>query len=155
LALGVGHWANEHASLVYSTTTNLYTLTFVNGTSKTFNSSGYLTAITDRNSNQTAIAYDTSSRITRVTAPGGQALTFTYGMSSDPNRATSIQDSVGNVATYTYSNSLLTQAAYPDGGQLNYAYDANSNITTVTDSLGKNFVNETHCSLPTEQHHNT
>jgi len=132
----------EHASLAYNSGTSLYTLTFADGTIKTFNSSGYLTAIADRNGNQTTVTYDASNRITTVAAPGGQSLTFTYALASDPGRVTSIQDSVGNVATYSYSNSQLTQAGYPDGGQLNYAYDGNGNITGVTDALGK--VIETH-----------
>lgn len=133
---------NQHASLAYNSSTALYTLTFADSTTKTFNSSGYLTAVTDRNSNQTTFTYDSSNRVAQVTAASGQSLTFTYGLAGDSNRVTSIQDSVGTVATYSYSSSLLTQAAYPDGGQFNYAYDANDNITSVTDSQAKTI--ETH-----------
>lgn len=141
-AYGVLTPPNQHASLAFNSTTNLYTITFADGTTKTFSAQGYLKAVTDRNGNQTAVAYDTSNRITNVAAPGGQSLTFTYGLAGDPNRVTSIQDSVGAVATYTYANSLLTQAAYPDGSQLNYSYDSNNNVAGVTDSQGK--VIETH-----------
>ena len=133
---------NQHASLTYNTSTALYTLTLADGTKKTFNNSGYLTAVTDRNGNQTTITYDSSNRITKVTAPGGQSLTLSYGIALDPNRVTSIQDSVGTAATYSYSSSLLTQATYADGSQLNYAYDANNNVTSVTDSQAK--ILETH-----------
>jgi len=133
---------NEHASLTYNTSTALYTLTFIDGTIKTFNSTGYLTALTDRNGNKTVITYDNSQRISKVTAPGGQSLTFSYGNSTYVNLATAAQDSVGTVATFAYSGSQMIQVAYPDGGQLNYAYDANENISSVTDAFGK--ILETH-----------
>jgi len=83
---------NEHASLSFNSTTNLYTIQFKDGTKKVFNASGYLTSVQDRNNNATNLTYDTSNRITKVTAPGGQSLTFTYGNTSDPNRLTTLQD---------------------------------------------------------------
>jgi YD repeat-containing protein len=136
---------NQHATLAYNSTTEIYTLTFAGGTTKTFNSQGYLTALTDRNGNQTTITYDSSQRISGVTTAGGQALTFAYALPQTPNLVTSIQDSVGTVATYSYAGDtgvLLSQVVYADGSQLNYAYDANENITSVTDSQGK--ILETH-----------
>ena len=132
----------EHASLAYKSSTALYTLTFVDGTTKTFSSTGHLTAVTDRNGNQAVVTYDSSNRISKVTAPGGQWMTFSYGNSTYVNLATAAQDSVGTVATFAYSGNQLTQVAYPDGGQLNYAYDTSGNISTVTDALGK--IVETH-----------
>jgi len=133
---------NQHATISLNSTTNLYTITFADGATKTFNSSGYLTALKDRNGNISNITYDASNRITNITSPGGQSLTFTYGLAQDPNRVTAIRDAVGTVATYSYSNSLLTNATYADGGQNNYSYDAANNITSVTDDQGK--VLETH-----------
>jgi len=133
---------NIRGSLSFNSTTNLYTLLFADSTMKVFNASGYLISVQDRNGNTTTITYDSSNRITRVAAPGGQSLTFSYGLALDPNRVTSIQDSVGNAASYSYSNSLLTQALYADGGQLNYTYDASNNVTSITDDQGK--VVETH-----------
>ena len=135
---------NQHATLAYNSTTGIYTLTFADGTTKTFNSQGYLTALADRNGNQTTITYDSSNRITNVMAAGGQALTFAYALAQTPNLVTSIQDSVGTVATYSYAGStgvLLSQVVYADGSQLNYAYDSNENVVGVTDSQG---VLETH-----------
>jgi RHS repeat-associated protein len=134
--------ANKHGSLTFNSTTNLYTIQFADGTNEIFNSNGYLTSILDRNSNATNVTYDASNRIIKVTAPGGPWLTFSYALAQDPNRVTSIQDSVGTVATYSYFSSLLTQAAYPDGGQLNYAYDTANNINTITDDQAK--IIETH-----------
>jgi len=128
---------NQHAALSFNSTTNLYTIAFANGTTKTFNATGYLTAMQDRNANLTTVSYDQSQRITQVTAPGGQWISFTYGLAGDPGRVTSIQDSVGTVATYTYNNGLLTSVTYADGSQNNYAYDTANNITSVTDGQAK------------------
>ncbi len=81
---------NEHASLSYNNTTNLFTILFTDGTRKVFNANGYLTSIQDRNNNMTNVTYDTSNRITTVTAPGGQSLTFQYGITTDPFRLTTL-----------------------------------------------------------------
>ena len=65
-------------------------------------------------------------------------MTFSYNDPNNVNQATSVQDSVGTVATYTYdSSSRLTLVTYPDGSALNFAYDANSNVLSVTDVKGK------------------
>lgn len=74
--------------------------------------------------------------------PGGQWISFTYGDPLNVNQATSIQDAVGTVATFSYSGGNLTRAVYANAGQINYAYDAANNITSVTDGEGK--VLETH-----------
>lgn len=133
---------NQHASIYYNQTTSQYTLSFADGSSKIFNAQGYLTAVSDRNGNQTALQYDANARIMKITAPGGQWIAFTYGNSVFPNLVTSAQDGVGTVATYAYNGTNLTQVVYPDGSQLDYFYDSNNNVTTVTDGLGQ--VIETH-----------
>jgi YD repeat-containing protein len=70
---------DEHATLQADITQTSYTMTFTDGTRKTFNNGGYLTAITDRNGNKTAINYDAANRITNVTDAAGRVLTFNYG----------------------------------------------------------------------------
>jgi len=80
--------------------------------------------------------------MTKVSAPGGQWIAFTYGNAQEVNLATRAQDAVGTVATFSYVDSNLTQVVYADAGQINYAYDASDNIMSVTDSEGK--VLETH-----------
>jgi YD repeat-containing protein len=50
-------------------------------------------------------------------------------------QVTTVQDSVGTVATYTYnSSSQLTNVTYPDGSAFNFNNDPN---TYITDSKGK------------------
>ncbi len=133
---------NEHASLQYDSATMQYTLSFANGTKKIFSNSGRLLAATDRNGNQTTVTYDSSDRVIRVSAPGGQWISFTYSNLQYVNLATSAQDAAGTVATFSYAGSNLTQVVYADASQINYAYDGANNIISVTDSEGK--VLETH-----------
>jgi RHS repeat-associated protein len=138
----------EHASLTFDSVASQYTLTLVDGTKKLFNSSGYLTAIVDRNGNQVTVSYDTSNRITQVTDAASRSITFTYGDPSNPNQATSVQDATGTIASYTYdSSSRLTRVTYADSSQINFAYDSNSLITNVTDGAGKVFETHTYDSL--------
>ena len=134
--------ANQQASLQYDSATTLYTLFFKNGTTKVFSNSGRLLEAIDRNGNQTTVSYDSSDRIATVSAPGGQWILFTYDDSQYVNLATSAQDAVGTVATFSYIDSNLTQVVYADGSQINYAYDDDDNIISVSDSEGK--VLETH-----------
>jgi YD repeat-containing protein len=88
---------------------------------------------------QTTLAYDSSNRLASVTSPGGSTLTFTYGDPNNPMQATTVQDSVGVVATYTYDgSSRLTHVTYPDGSALNFSNDPTTYmILSVTDSRGK------------------
>jgi YD repeat-containing protein len=129
---------DERAQLV-SNPTGGFTLTLADGTQKVFNDQNLLSAVIDRNSNQTTLAYHSLNRLTSVTSPGGSTLTFTYGDPDNPMQVTTVQDSVGVVATYTYdSSSRLAKVSYPDGSALNFTNDPNSSmILSVTDSQGK------------------
>jgi YD repeat-containing protein len=115
-----------------------FTLTLVDGTQRVFNANNQLSALIDRNGNQTTMAYDSSNRLISATSAGGSTLTFTYGNSNNTTLVTSVQDSVGTVATYTYdTSSRLTQVSYPDGSALNFTYDPTySNLLSITDSQG-------------------
>lgn len=134
--------ANKQGSLEYDNTTAEYTLSFSDGTKKVFSSEGNLVGVIDRNGNHTTVSYDSLDRISMVTAPGGQLMSYTYGDPQNPNLVTTAQDAVGTIATYSYSDDKLTQVTYADASQLNYGYDAADNIISVTDSEGK--VLETH-----------
>lgn len=128
---------NQHASIQYDASIGQRTLSFSDGTKKTFNYSGQLLAIIDRNGNQTTVSYDNSNRIAMVNAPGGQQISFTYNNLQNTNLATSILDTVGTVATFNYANSNLTQVIYADGSEINYGYDDANNIISMTDNEGK------------------
>jgi RHS repeat-associated protein len=114
-----------------------YTLTFPGGSKKLFDSNGYLTQVIDHNGNTTNVVYDSAHHITQVTDAGNRTLNFNYGDSANPNQVTSIQDSVGVIATYTYdSSSRLRTVTYADSAEVLFDYDTNSLITSVTDGAG-------------------
>ncbi|HVP44040.1 MAG TPA: DUF6531 domain-containing protein, partial [Terriglobales bacterium] len=126
----------EHIALTYDPILQQYTVQNVNGDRRLFTSAGYLTAVLDRNSNQTTLSYDASNRLTLVTDPAGRTLTFTYGSPSSM-QVQSVADSVGTVATYTYDASLrLTQVTYADT-YITFTYDTNSLLLNVKDSAAK------------------
>lgn len=128
---------DERASLQYSPTGYVYTLTLHDGSSRLFSTSGYLLSITDRNGNQSTITYN-GSNIATVTDPAGRVLTFNYANPVVPNQVSSIQDAAGVIATYTYdANSNLTQVTYADGSSLAMGYDGSNQLTSVTDGSGR------------------
>ena len=113
-----------------------YTLTFEDGRVHQFNSAGKLTSLTDRNSNQTILAYDEADQLTSITDPAGRVLTVT--MSSD--HITQLSDSLGVVADYTYYSNLpgwkLQEVTYADGSKFKFEYSSTIyKLTVVKDAL--------------------
>jgi YD repeat-containing protein len=114
-------------------------LTFPGGETRRFDfTKRRLISISDRNGNTTQITYDSSNRLSVVTDPAGRSLTFTYG-SPTSYLVTGVSSSVGGLSlTYSYDNQgRLTQVTNPDLSTINYTYNAQSLITSVTDSQGK------------------
>jgi YD repeat-containing protein len=118
--------------------TTTWTITFQNGEQRIFDyKSGWLTAIIDRNGNQTTLAYDSLSRLSSVTDPASRHLYFSYtGPSS--YLLSGVSSDVGVSLSYAYDNQgrLLT-VTKPDQTTLSFQYDSHSFITAVTDSQGK------------------
>jgi YD repeat-containing protein len=129
---------DERAFLFFDSTAELFTMVLKDGSKQIFDNAGYLTSIVDRNGNTTVLHYDGGQRLTAVTDAAGRSLSFNYGNGNFPNLATSIQDAVRVVATYSYdAGGRLTTVAYADGSSLNYSYDANGLILSVTDANNK------------------
>jgi YD repeat-containing protein len=128
--------ANIVATLTSGST--YWTLTFQNGEQRQFaNSSGSLIAIIDRNGNKTQLTYDGLNRLTTVTDPASRHLYFSYAGGSS-YLVTAVTSDIGLSLSYSYdSNSRLLQVIKPDQSTINFAYDVNSLISTVTDSQGK------------------
>jgi YD repeat-containing protein len=115
-----------------------WTLTFKSGEKHLFDAtSGFLTAIVDRNGNATTLAYDASSRLSTVTDAAQRHLYFNYSNGSTPLVA-SITSDVGISVSYAYdTQGRLTQMTKPDTTTTSFQYDSNSNITAVLDGAGK------------------
>mgnify|MGYP001571297589 FL=1 len=73
------------------------TLLEKNTTVRTFNSQGFLTAITDRTGNTVTIVRN-GAQIQQILEPGGRALTFQYSGGG----ISQITDPLGRTVTYTY-----------------------------------------------------
>ena len=143
------------------TTSPTWTITFQNGEQRVFNSlyGGPLSAIIDRNGNTTTLTYTNISTgsipvnvLTSVTDPAGRHLNFTYASpvyAGVVSTVTSDQGAGINVSyTYAMDSSwvlglafgpipILTQVTQSDNTTLNFAYDADLNITEVTDTNTK------------------
>lgn len=108
------------------------TRTTKEGFAQTFDSSGKLTGIIDRNGNQTYLYYSGnditgiydvfSGRILRIANSNGKISTMT--------------DPAGKVYTFTYSGDFLTAITDPAGNAWHYAYDASGNMISKTDPMG-------------------
>lgn len=128
--------ANASATLVRGQT--YWTLTFQNGEQRLFdNTTGHLNSIIDRNKNVTQLTYDAVGRLTTVTDPVSRHLYFAYG-SPTSYLVTGVTSDVGVALTYAYDTSgRLLLITNPDNSTLAFQYNAQSLITSVTDSEGK------------------
>ncbi len=128
--------ADERGWLTYDSGTTKFTLTFLDGSKRIFNSGGYLTAVQDRNGNQTTITLTAANRPYQVTDAAGRWVRHNYDAYA---RITSLQDATGTLATYTWNGYQLSRVTYADGSFLNYNYGGayNQLITSVTDTNGK------------------
>lgn len=115
------------------------------GLTYSFDTSGKITDIADRNGNTLAYSYTTlpgvGDRLTSITDPVGRVVTMTYNA---VGRLTEAEDWGGRAYTYAYDVSgNLASVTDPAGGQILYTYDAYHQLTAVSDKVG----NETLVSL--------
>lgn len=106
---------------------------FQNGSTEGFNSSGYLTSLTDRNGNVTLLSRDGNNRLTLITEPFGRTMPVANDGSG---RITQITLPSGGAVNYTYSGNVLQKATYPGGASRNYEY-AGYYLTGVKNENGK------------------
>ena len=120
-----------------------------------YNSAGQLTSVTDPAGNVTSYTYEPSGRLASITDANGHAVvqntynssgqvigqidalgqksTFAYDTS---NNITTFTDARGHKWTDQYSGNVLTQRTDPLGDVTAYAYDANQNISAITNPNG-------------------
>jgi len=118
--------AGDFSTLTQNTGTNVYTRTLTNGTKLTFNSSGFQTAVTDRDGNATSYANNGSNELSTITDFNNLVTTFSYAT----GRVT-IQDPANRVSTLTLSSGQLTGITDPAGEQWTYGYDGSNDLTTL------------------------
>ena len=129
-----------------SGTTATYTLTTKGQTRYTFGwvSDGaggggwYCGSITDRNNNSLAISHNAAGFVTSITDPTSRSISLTY----TSGRITGVSDPLGRSWTIGYNTSGdLTSVSFPAVGSTTYSiaygYNANHDITSLTDARGK------------------
>jgi len=117
---------------------SVLTITFKDAEKRLFDhTTGFLTAIIDRNGNTTQLTYDSSGRLITVTDPASRHLYFNYG-SPYSSLVTSVTSDFGITLSYAYdSDARLSQVTKPDLTTVSFTYNTGSLITAVTDNNGK------------------
>ena len=109
-----------------------YFLTEKEGVTRTFTSSGQLTAMIDRNGNRVSLTYE-NGRVAAIADPAGRTASFKY---DSAGKLTAITDPLGNNYLFTYNNGLFSRLTAPDGGSWNYLYGTNGLPATRSDPNG-------------------
>ncbi|MHB8717160.1 MAG: DUF6531 domain-containing protein, partial [Sulfuricaulis sp.] len=110
-----------------------YTLTYRDGATDRYNTTGQLVSETSTTGQTTNYAYNSSNQLATVTDPFGHTLTFGYDTG---NHVISVTDPAGNTIYYYYLYSNLTKVIYPDlTGKVYYYEDTNNphNLTGIAD----------------------
>lgn len=103
-------------------------------TSATYYPDGRLATETDRAGNTVQFAYNLTANTITYTYPDGGVLVRTNNSFGSP---TSIRDQLNRLTTYTYdANQNLTTRTNALGKTWTYTYDANGNLTSAKDPLG-------------------
>jgi RHS repeat-associated protein len=111
-----------------------YTRYIYEGGSEAYDSNGKLVTINPPAGPTVTLTRDSSLRIASI-SDGARTLTLDYDTSS---RVSSLSGPGGLIASYTYSASgLLETASYPDGSGYRYAYDGAGGALSVTDFTGR------------------
>jgi RHS repeat-associated protein len=99
----------------------------------TRNSNGTVATATDAKGAVTSFSYDGKGNLTGITHPaplGSESFTYD-GLS----RVTSARDGAGHLETYTYDAlDRLKTISYSDGSVVSYSYDADGNLTSMSDA---------------------
>jgi RHS repeat-associated protein len=120
-----------------------HTLTYRSSNDKiNFNSAGDITSMKDRNSNTISYTYGgPNGRLTAIKDSHDQGtanntLTFTYTAAGYIDKITDRSTPTVRTWDYNYTGNLLTSYINPDGKTTTYGYDANENLSDVTDPRG-------------------
>ena len=98
-----------------------------------FDASGRLLAIVDRNGQGVTLAHDGQGRLTSVTDSAGRRATVAYDGSG---RVGSVSTEDGRSVSYTYASGQLASVTDAGGNLWRYTYDVGGRLATVVDPLG-------------------
>ena len=118
--------------LTLTKTSSGWTVTALDHTSRTFNTSGQLLSILDASGHGMTLAY-ASGHLSTVTDSAGRVVTFTVNSSG---LATKVALPDGRSVAYGYSGNELTSVTDLRGGTSAYTYDSSGHLLTAKDALG-------------------
>jgi RHS repeat-associated protein len=106
-----------------------------------FGPSGTLLSVTDRNGNETTLAYTEAGRLKTIEDPAGRDIALTYNGEGLVEKA---EDPMGHVVQYGYEGKELTSVTMPGevGPRWQFDYDGSHRMTTMTDGRGGKTVNK-------------
>jgi RHS repeat-associated protein len=118
-----------------------YTFTALDRTAYRFSGTGRLESVTDRNGNETTLAYDEAGRLKTVTDPAGRQLTFSH---NSGGQVESVEDPMGHLVKYAYEGGNLASVTMPGetSPRWQFKYDASHRLTQLTDGRGGKTTNE-------------
>jgi RHS repeat-associated protein len=123
-------WSQDSMS---GSTVNGYSVVLANQIKYQFEgSTGKLRSVTDRNGNQTKLAYNKGGQIETITDPDGRKITLTY---NGEGLIESAKDPMGHTVKYTYESGNLKSVTEPGEAKprWQYGYDGSHQMTSSTD----------------------
>nr|WP_269746644.1 hypothetical protein [Ralstonia sp. A12] len=100
------------------------------GAVESYDASGRLLSVRERNGRTTTLTYNAKAQLTQVTAPSGRSLTLAY---DTQNRVSSITAPDGAVTKYSYNaTSMLSSVTWPDNTVRQYVYEDSRFPTALT-----------------------
>ncbi|MHC6085130.1 RHS repeat protein [Ralstonia solanacearum] len=106
------------------------------GTVETYDTSGKLQSVRERNGRTTTLSYNATNQLTTVTAPSGRSLTFAYDASG---HVASVTAPDGAFTGYGYNTAgILSTVTRPDGTTRRYVYEDSRFPTALTGIVDEN-----------------
>lgn len=118
-----------------------FTLTLRDQAKEKFNGSGRLESVTDRDGNETTLAYNGSGKLETITDPSGRKITLTYNAEGLVEKA---KDPMGHEVKYAYESKQLKSVTLPGEASASwqFKYDGSHRMTSFTDGRGGKTTNE-------------
>jgi RHS repeat-associated protein len=118
------------ATTTLSTVSGGYLATTNSQMRYSFDSSGRLTQIKDRNNRHLDLSYDGAGHLSSITDTVGRTVTFATNTSG---KITGVTLPSGRSVTYAYTSGLLTSVTDVRGNVVTYAYDEGGRLQDITD----------------------